>query len=101
VESKKLVKQCEQCGHYFSGYESQHFSRQRFCSYACVGKSKAIDLDTIKKCLNCGIEFEKKPQEGISNWRKHKYCSHKCSVEHLKKQGHWRAYELRGISEIN
>lgn len=58
------------------------YSKQRFCSYLCSGRGKAlassIKAPQEKKCSSCGIAMSRKPKELLCHWASRKFCSRKC-----------------------
>ncbi len=49
---------CEKCG---KGFSHPHWrkNRQRFCSSACIAKSRGQDLSELVPCRQCGLEFKR------------------------------------------
>jgi len=81
VPTTALTKPCEQCGAEIRGMPSE-LARKRFCSSACVGKSrKLVRKKTWVKirCQECGVEFEVTPAWARNGRRK--YCSKECHTK--------------------
>jgi len=72
----KSIKQeyvCKSCGNIFEsakGYDSRH---PKYCSRICQSKGLIIEKP-IKKCKECGKDFQVKYLHGL-----HFFCSNKCS----------------------
>jgi endogenous inhibitor of DNA gyrase (YacG/DUF329 family) len=86
LESK--IKVCLTCGKEF--IPLHHGGTKEYCSQRCSCISnlklrKEIPKKTIiKKCNQCGNNYEKNPKASISQWNMNKFCSHKCSGENKK-----------------
>lgn len=54
--------------------------KNKFCNQSCAAKKNNKDKIIIKDCLFCGVSFHP------TNGNKVKFCSKKCSAEHVKQK---------------
>jgi len=98
---------CKSCGKTFK-VNSYKAKFRQFCSYDCHNnwrKQRSLDdLSRVKKCLFCGKEFRRRPQESDRRWyMERKYCSIKCcnsdpGKEHYTFPKGQQVWKLRGPS---
>lgn len=69
-------------------YTKAKWETAKYCSHKCYwidmkgkpGNNKGTGEQVKKRiCKICNKEFERDIREGINNYKKRKYCSHKCS----------------------
>lgn len=85
-----VAKQCTICGKEYSCRPSQA-EKSKYCSYACLGKSKAFtnsgenhkgyvhEAIREKVCQHCGITFQQRKKEPLTSFLKKKFCSKPCA----------------------
>lgn len=78
-------KYCEHCEKfirplvYGNGYteSSSSYARRRFCSLQCFHTARRKPAPLVR-CQTCRIPISKAPYESLAQFKKRKFCSHKC-----------------------
>lgn len=93
-----ITKICEYCKKEFTVPYKQR--DKKYCNRTCYilsgikGKSKEEELHEVRKCLNCGNEFE------IRKKQPNKLCSDKCRSEWNKKNSKERCKKSNNTSKL-
>ena len=84
------TKNCDICGKEFHVFKGR-LEIAKYCSYACLGKSKTLyhsgknhknwtpGIVRKKVCQQCGIEFEQRKKEPLSSFLNKKFCCKPCA----------------------